>query len=610
MYGTAPRIDQAQPGPLVLDPAAASRRTMYSMGRSTASNPPSHAAAGNEDAWRWTTHHNLAAQAREASLMQQAAAQQQMQMQAQYQRGMNSLPVADDMYHRAARDNVQGTLLMQQQMALLAQQNSAPQQQQLLQQMQMQQQMQQLQLKHMQQAGYGFAPAQTSALQSPTNIPGAYGQPSQPQQQAPQAFGQDAAARERQQQSGAGNANVNMNMYGNLMGNMGNDSSSQFSTFYTAALQIAQQQQHAAPAQQLAEGMLGSLQHTHLHAPQVHTPEQTRELLEGPMIQALMRAAAPTNVFKYNPDDHPLDNVQLWKGFGKSKVPPGSYVAPDGTLVAGEGSKIIINHGGKVTNVGAHVANLYGECTNIRGRTDNYFGTVHNAEGIVVNNGGRVHNLRGYVENLEGEVANYCGDVRNVRGDVQNEQGRVQNEGGRVLNHRGAVASLGGVIDNYYGDVACISSAVKNRQGVVHGYACEISNEMGLCNNEQGNCVNVGGLVENKDGFVQNYAGYVRNNSPATCTSTACGLGQGHLLYQSIQGSLSTFVGHASNESGSTEETSIALRALLSPRAASPIRNSGRLFLAGAGRCKREVQSVLTTSTALCACCHGETARN
>ena len=52
-----------------------------------------------------------------------------------------------------------------------------------------------------QQAGYGVAAAQTSALQSPANIPGAYGQPSQPQQQqsqprqqAPRAFWQEAAA--------------------------------------------------------------------------------------------------------------------------------------------------------------------------------------------------------------------------------------------------------------------------------------------------------------------------------------------------------------------------------------------------------------------------------
>jgi hypothetical protein len=96
---------------------------------------------------------------------------------------------------------------------------------------------------------------------------------------------------------------------------------------------------------------------------------------------------------------------------------------------------------------------------------------------------------------------------------------------------------------------------------------------MGLCNNEQGTCVNVGGMVDNKHGFVQNYAGYVRNNSPGTCTSTACGLGQGPLLYQSMQGSLSTFVGHASHPSGATPPPSISLRALLSPRAAPlPVR--------------------------------------
>jgi len=273
---------------------------MYSTDYSTASDPPPHAWHWIQKAEAVRTQQNLAAQAQQAWLMQQAA-QQQMQMQAQYQRGMVSLHLTDDDFRRAARDSVQGTLLIQQQMALLAQQTSAPQpspqQQLLLQQMQMQQQMQQmqleqLQLKHMQaqQAGYvAVAPAQTSALQSPANNAEAYGQPSQPQQQAPQAFGQDAAAQEQQQQSGAGNANVNMNMYGNLMGNMGNDSSCRFSSFYTAARQIAHQQQHPAPAQQLAEGMLGSLYDTCLHAPQVLTPEQNRELLEGPILEALIR---------------------------------------------------------------------------------------------------------------------------------------------------------------------------------------------------------------------------------------------------------------------------------------------------------------------------------
>jgi hypothetical protein len=35
--------------------------------------------------------------------------------------------------------------------------------------------------------------------------------------------------------------------------------------------------------------MLGSLYDTCLHAPQVLTPEQNRELLEGPILEALIR---------------------------------------------------------------------------------------------------------------------------------------------------------------------------------------------------------------------------------------------------------------------------------------------------------------------------------
>lgn len=91
---------------------------------------------------------------------------------------------------------------------------------------------------------------------------------------------------------------------------------------------------------------------------------------------------------------------------------------------------------------------------------------------------------------------------------------------------------------------------MKNRGGVVHGYACNISNEMGLVGNEEGNCTNFKGMVDNKRGFVENYQGYVRNSlqTSADTTSTAQGFGQGPLLYKDLLESLETFSMHTGQE--------------------------------------------------------------
>ena len=40
------------------------------------------------------------------------------------------------------------------------------------------------------------------------------------------------------------------------------------------------------------------------------------------------------NPYKYHPEEHKVEGVHIWRGFGKSRVPPGSYIGEVCNLLA------------------------------------------------------------------------------------------------------------------------------------------------------------------------------------------------------------------------------------------------------------------------------------